>query len=345
MKYTKLGNSDLNVSRICMGCMGFGDSKNGQHSWTLDEEHSREIIRRGLDLGVNFYDTAIGYQSGTSEQYVGRALRDFAKRDEVVVATKFLPRTPDDIVAGITGQQHIERMINKSLENLGMDYVDLYIYHMWDWNTPVYDIMDGLNRIVKSGKVRYIGISNCYAWQLAKANALAEKEGFAKFVSVQGHYNLIFREEEREMAMLCNEDNIAMTPYSALASGRLARLPGETSKRAEEDSYAKFKYDATKEQDEVIIRRVAELAENHGVSMTEISLAWLLTKVTSPVVGATKMHHIEGAAKAVDIELASDEISYLEEPYVPHSLAGVMAQNKPSEKNEKHVWSTGNQKI
>ena len=236
-------------------------------------------------------------------------------------------------------------MINKSLENLGMDYVDLYIYHMWDWNTPVYDIMDGLNRIVKAGKARYIGISNCYAWQLAKANALAEKEGFAKFVSVQGHYNLIFREEEREMAMLCNEDNIAMTPYSALASGRLARLPGETSKRAEEDSYAKFKYDATKEQDEVIIRRVAELAEKHGVSMTEISLAWLLTKVTSPVVGATKMHHIEGAAKAVDIELASDEISYLEEPYVPHSLAGVMAQNKPSEKNERHVWSTGSQKI
>ena len=299
MKYTKLGNSDLNVSRICMGCMGFGDSKNGQHSWTLDEEHSREIIKRGLDLGVNFYDTAIGYQSGTSEQYVGRALRDFAKRDEVVVATKFLPRTPADIEAGITGQQHIERMINKSLENLGMDYVDLYIYHMWDWNTPVYDILDGLNRAVQAGKVRYIGISNCYAWQLAKANALAEKEGFAKFVSVQGHYNLIFREEEREMAMLCAEDNIAMTPYSALASGRLARLPGESSKRAEEDSYAKFKYDATKEQDEVIIRRVAELAEKHGVSMTEVSLAWLLNKVTAPVVGATKLHHIEGAAKAV----------------------------------------------
>ena len=153
MKYTKLGNSDLNVSRICMGCMGFGDAQNGQHSWTLDEEHSREIIRRGLELGVNFYDTAIGYQSGTSEQFVGRALRDFAKRDEVVVATKFLPRTPEDIAAGITGQQHIERMINKSLENLGMDYVDLYIYHMWDWSTPVYDIMDGLNRIVKAGKV------------------------------------------------------------------------------------------------------------------------------------------------------------------------------------------------
>ena len=345
MKYTKLGLSDLNVSRICMGCMGFGDAANGQHSWTIDEEHSREIIKRGLELGVNFYDTAIGYQSGTSEQYVGRALRDFAKRDEVVVATKFLPRTPADIEAGITGQQHIERMINKSLENLGMDYVDLYIYHMWDWNTPIYDILDGLSRIVKAGKARYIGISNCYAWQLAKANALAEKEGFEKFVSVQGHYNLIFREEEREMAMLCAEDNIAMTPYSALASGRLARLPGETSKRAEEDSYAKFKYDATKEQDEVIIRRVAELAEKHGVSMTEISLAWLLTKVTSPVVGATKLRHIEGAAKAVDTELSPDEISYLEEPYVPHALAGVMAQNKPANRNEAHVWSTGSQKI
>jgi aryl-alcohol dehydrogenase-like predicted oxidoreductase len=345
MKYTKLGNSDLNVSRICMGCMGFGDAKNGQHSWTLDEEHSREIIKRGLELGVNFYDTAIGYQSGTSEQYVGRALRDFAKRDEVVVATKFLPRTPADIEAGITGQQHIERMINKSLENLGMDYVDLYIYHMWDWNTPIYDILDGLNRAVKAGKTRYIGISNCYAWQLAKANAIAENEGFVKFVSVQGHYNLIFREEEREMAMLCNEDNIAMTPYSALASGRLARLPGETSKRAEEDSYAKFKYDATKEQDEVIIKRVAELAEKHGVSMTEVSLAWLLTKVTSPVVGATKLHHIEGAAKAVELELTAEETAYLEEPYVPHALAGVMAQNKPVNKNDKHVWSTGSQKI
>jgi len=345
MKYTILGNSDLNVSRICMGCMGFGDAGNGQHSWTLDEEHSREIIKRGLELGVNFYDTAIAYQSGTSEQYVGRALRDFARRDEVVIATKFLPRTPADIEAGISGQQHIERMINKSLENLGTDYVDLYIYHMWDWNTPLYDILDGLSQVVKAGKARYIGISNCYAWQLAKANALAEKEGFAKFISVQGHYNLIFREEEREMAMLCAEDNIAITPYSALASGRLARLPGETSKRALEDSYAKFKYDATKEQDEVIIRRVAELADKHGVSMTEISLAWLLTKVTSPVVGATKLHHIEGAAKAVDIVLTDDETAYLEEPYVPHPLAGVMAQNKPSNKNDKHVWSTGSQKI
>ena len=345
MKYTKLGNSDLTVSRICMGCMGFGDAQKGQHSWTLDEEHSREIIKRGLELGVNFFDTAIGYQSGTSEQYLGRAIRDFAKRDEVVIATKFLPRTQDEIKSGISGQQHIERMINKSLENLGMDHVDLYIYHMWDWNTPIYDILDGLNNAVKAGKARYIGISNCYAWQLAKANALAEREGFAKFISVQGHYNLIFREEEREVAMLCAEDNIAMTPYSALASGRLSRLPNETSKRLEQDSYAKFKYDATKEQDEKIIQRVAELAEKHGVTMTEISLAWLLSKVTSPVVGATKMYHIEGAVKAVDLELSAEEIAYLEELYIPHSLAGVMAQNKPANVNEKHVWSTGNQKI
>ena len=346
MKYTKLGDSDLNISRICMGCMGFGDPGRGQHSWTIDEEHSREIIKRGLELGVNFYDTAIAYQSGTSEQYVGRALRDFAKRDEFVIATKFLPRTQDEINSGVTGQQHIENMLNISLKNLGMDYVDLYIYHMWDWQTPIYDILDGLNRVIKAGKARYIGISNCFAWQLAKANALAEKEGFAKFISIQGHYNLLFREEEREMVPLCQEDNIALTPYSALASGRLSRRPGEQdTKRAREDSYAKFKYDATREQDGVIIERVAEIADRRGVSMTEVSLAWLLTKVTAPVVGATKFYHIEGAAKATDLELSDQEIAYLEEPYIPHPLAGVMAQNKPANAKEKHVWSTGDQKI
>ena len=346
MRYTKLGESDLNVSRICMGCMGFGDPAKGQHSWTIDEEHTREIIKRGLELGVNFYDTAIAYQSGTSEQYVGRALRDFAKRDDVVVATKFLPRTPDEIEKGVTGQKHIENMLNTSLQNLGMDYVDLYIYHMWDWNTPIYDILDGLNRVVKAGKARYIGISNCFAWQLAKANALADKEGFARFISVQGHYNLIFREEEREMVPYCEEENIALTPYSALASGRLSRKPGAgDTKRAAEDAYAKFKYDATARQDSVIIGRVSELADKHGVSMTEVSLAWLLTKVASPVVGATKLHHIEGAAKAVDLDLTDDELAYLEEPYTPHPLAGVMAQNKRENAKEKHVWTTGSQKI
>ena len=345
MQYTKLGNSDLQVSRICMGCMGFGDAQHGQHSWTVDEAHSRAIIGRGLELGVNFFDTAIVYQSGTSEQYLGRALRDFAKRDGVVVATKFLPRTPEEIEAGVTGQQHIERMLDKSLKNLGMDYVDLYIYHMWDYETPLYDIMDGLNRIVKAGKARYIGISNCFAYQLAKANALAEKEGFPQFVSIQGHYNLIFREEEREMAKLCAEDHIAMTPYSSLAGGRLSKHPGETSKRLEEDDYARLKYDATAGQDNVIIQRAAELAERRGVSMTEISLAWLLTKVTAPVVGATKLSHIEGAAKAVELELSEDEIHYLEEPYIPHRLVGVMAQNTAASSGESHVWTTGKQKI
>ena len=330
MLYRKLGKSELTVSRICLGCMGFGDPARGQHSWTLDEAHSREIIHHSLQLGINFFDTAIAYQGGTSEEYVGRALRDFARRDEVVVATKFLPRTQEEIAAGVSGQQHIERMLDQSLKHLGMDYVDLYIYHMWDYHTPLEEIMDGLNRVVTAGKARYIGISNCFAYQLVKANALAEKEGFAQFVSIQGHYNLIFREEEREMARLCAEDHIAMTPYSALAGGRLSRHPGESSKRLMEDSYAKFKYDGTAGQDSVIIGRVAELADRHGVSMTEISLAWLLEKADAPVVGATKLHHVEGAARAVDFTLSGEEMSWLEEAYIPHRLAGVMAENPPA---------------
>ena len=345
MRYTKLGRSDLSVSRICMGCMGFGDAANGQHSWTIDEARSREIIRRGLELGINFFDTAIAYQSGTSEQYLGRALRDFAKRDEVVVATKFLPRTNEEIAAGISGQEHIRRMLERSLQNLGMDHVDLYIYHMWDYQTPLYDILEGLNQMVREGKTRYIGISNCFAWQLCKANNLAEQEGFAKFVSVQSHYNLIFREEEREMAPFCREENIAMTPYSSLAGGRLSKHPGETSKRLQEDSYAQLKYGGMADQDAPILRRVAELADQRGVSMTEISLAWLLTKVTAPVVGATKLHHIADAAKAVELELTAEECSYLEEPYLPHPLVGVMAQNTPAAAGGSHVWSTGNQNI
>lgn len=330
MEYTYLGNSDLKVSRICMGCMGFGDSKSGQHSWTLDEDHSRQIIKRGLELGVNFFDTAIAYQNGTSEQFLGKALNDYARREDVVIATKFLPRTLDDIKNGMSGQKYIEQMMNKSLVNLGTDYVDLYIYHMWDYQTPLYDIMEGLNNLVKAGKTRYIGISNCFAWQLAKANALAEKENFSKFVSIQGHYNLIFREEEREMIPYCKEENIALTPYSALAGGRLARNFGETSKRLKEDSYAKLKYDNTQEQDSIIISRVAEIADKRGLSMTEVSLAWLLGKVTSPVVGATKLHHIEGAVRAAEVDLTEAETAYLEEVYVPHNLSGVMAQNRPT---------------
>ena len=327
MKYAKLGKSDLTVSRICMGCMGFGDSSNGQHGWTLDESASRKIIKYGLKNGINFYDTAIAYQNGTSEQFVGRALRDFGKRDDFVIATKFLPRSQEEIEKNVSGQKHIENSLNQSLKNLGLDYVDLYIYHMWDYHTPMEEIMEGLHEVVKAGKARYVGISNCFAWQLAKANFYARENGLTEFVSIQGHYNLIAREEEREMVPFCYDQNIAMTPYSALASGRLSKKPGETSARLEKDAYAKFKYDKTAESDNLIIERVMEIAEKKGVSMTEVSLAWLLTKVTSPVVGATKRSHVDGAVKAVDLVLSEEEIDCLEELYVPHALAGVMAQN------------------
>lgn len=339
MEYIKLGQSDLQVSRICLGCMGFGDPTIGQHSWTIDENHTRDIIRRALDLGVNFFDTAIAYQLGTSEQYVGRALRDMARRDDVAVATKFLPRTSEEIAAGVSGQQHVMNSIDTSLQHLGMDHVDLYIYHIWDYKTPASEILEGMNDAVKAGKARHIGIANAYAYQVAKMNALAEKNGWAKFISVQNHYNLIMREEEREMFPYCREENIAMTPYSALASGKLSKRPGETSKRQAEDSFMHFKYDATAQQDSVIVERVMELADRYGVEMTQVALAWLLTKVESPIVGATKLHHIEGAARSLDLQLTADDIRYLEEPYVPHNLSGVMAVNKPV-MTEAPVWVT-----
>ncbi len=327
MKYKKLGNSDLIVSSICMGCMGFGDLKNGQHSWTIDEMETKKIIKSALELGINFYDTALAYQNGTSEEFTGKALKELAKRDEYIVATKFLPRSLKEIESKVSGQKHIENSINSSLKNLGLDYVDLYIYHMWDYNTPLEEIMLGLDNVIKSGKARAIGISNCFAWQLAKANYFARANSLTEFVSMQGHYNLIAREEEREMIPFCKEENIALTPYSALAGGRLAKYRGETSKRLEEDSYTKFKYDKTFELDQLIIDRVVELSKKYGVSMTEISLAWLLTKVTSPIVGATKVSQVEGMAKAVDLTLSDEDISYLEELYIPHQLVGVMAQN------------------
>lgn len=327
MKYKKLGNSDLIVSNICLGCMGFGDSTKGQHSWTLNENDSEKIIKYALEKGINFFDTAIAYQGGTSEEFLGRALKKYAERSKVIVATKFLPRTKEEIEKGISGQKHIETMLNKSLENLGMDYVDLYIYHMWDYNTPLYDIMEGLNNMVKAGKTKYIGISNCFAWQLAEANALAEKYGFVKFISIQGHYNLIFREEEREMIPYCKEKDIAITPYSSLAGGRLSKHYGEVSKRLTEDKYAKLKYDSTEELDKIIIDRVMELADKKNISMTEVSLAWLIKKGAVPVVGATKISQIDGMVKSVDTELTEDEMRYLEEPYLPHKLVGVMAQN------------------
>lgn len=324
MKYTVLGNSGIKTSSICLGCMGFGDPNAGMHSWTLDEAQSREIISRSLDAGINFFDTAIAYQGGTSEQYLGHALKGLTTRDKVVVATKF-PARPKTF-EHMDGRKYVETMLDRSLKNLGMDYVDLYILHGWDYGTPLMEIMQGLDDAVRAGKARAIGVSNCFAYQLAKANAMAEKEGLTKFTSVQNHYNLIFREEEREMAKLCSEDGIATTPYSALASGRLSRMPDETTKRMAEDAYARGKYDATAAQDEVIIRRVAQLAEEKGASMTAVALAWLMSKTTAPVVGATKPRHIYGAVEAAELELSGEECAWLEEPYVPHKLVGMMAR-------------------
>lgn len=328
MEYIRLGNTDLTVSRICMGCMGFGQASAGMHSWTLPEEQSREIMKYGLDNGINFFDTAMGYQGGTSEEYVGRAMRDYARREDVVLATKFSPRTPEEIARNVSGQEHVANMLDGSLRRMGLSYIDLYICHMWDYYTPIEEILEGLHNAVKAGKVRAIGISNCFAWQLARANEIAKANGWTPFATVQGHYNLIFREEEREMAPYCRSEKIAMTPYSALASGRLARPLGTQSRRMEEDRYAKGKYDATAEQDGRIIRRVEEIAASRGVSMTEVSLAWLLTKVAAPVVGATKRHHVDGAVRAVGLHLTGEECAALEELYVPHELVGVMAENR-----------------
>ncbi len=329
MEYTKLGRSDVEVSRICIGCMGFGTPVPGGHQWTLDYESTKEIIRYALENGINFFDTAMVYSGGTSEEFIGRAFRELTTRDKVRIATKYSPRRPDQLEQ-ISGKDWIRQCLDNSLQRLGTDYVDLYIMHSWDYNTPVEESLEALNEAVKAGKVRAIGVSNCYAWQLAQANALAEKNGWAPFVSIQGHYNLIAREEEREMAPFCYANDIAMTPYSALAAGRLSRKPGETTKRLEMDAFARFKYDSTAEADGRIIERVAEVAEKRGVSMTEVSLAWLLSKVTAPVVGATKPHHIDGAVGAVELKLTPEEIAYLEELYIPHALAGVMAQNRPT---------------
>ena len=326
MQYSLLGKSGIKVSRICLGCMGFGVADD-HHPWTIDYKQSEDIIRRALQLGVNFFDTAMGYSGGTSEQYLGKAIKELADRKDVVIATKFLPRTAEEIASGVSGQQHVLNCLDASLARLNTEYVDLYICHMWDYHTPIEQIMEGLNTAVKSGKVRAIGISNCYAWQLEKANAIAEKNGWEKFVSVQGHYNLIFREEEREMLPCCEENGIALTPYSPLASGRLVKPKDETSNRLSLDHIAKSKYDGTHEQDEVIIRRVAEVAKNKGLTTTQVALGWLLTKVTSPIVGATKIKHIEQAAEAVGVTLTAEEINYLEEMYLPHKLVGVMSFN------------------
>ncbi|MFU7515162.1 aldo/keto reductase [Clostridium sp. HCS.1] len=328
MEYIKLGNSDLNVSRICLGCMGFGDSTQGMHSWTLDEEKSLEIIKKALEEGINFFDTAISYQNGTSEKYLGRALKKLVKREDVIIATKFPPRNEKQVKNNVSVKEHINNMLSQSLSNLGTDYIDLYICHMWDYSAPIEEVLEALHEQVILGKIRYIGISNCFAWQLEKANRIADKNGWSKFISIQNHYNLLFREEEREMVPCCKDGNIAMTPYSSLASGRLVRDWEETTKRLEEDFYAKGKYDLTSVQDRIIVERVAELAQKKGMTRIQIALGWLLSKTTSPVVGATKISHIEEAIKAIPVKLTEKEKEYLEEAYVPHKLVGVMSQNK-----------------
>lgn len=327
MDYVKLGNTGMDVSPICLGAMSFGTAEGWAHNpWALNEEDSRAIVKKALDLGINFFDTANAYAYGNSERILGRALNDYANRDEVVIATKvFVPMSKGPNGSGLS-RKHIMSQIDQSLKRLGTDYVDLYIIHRWDYNTPIEETMEALHDIVKAGKVRYIGASAMYAWQFHKALHVAEKNGWTRFVSMQNHYNLIYREEEREMLPLCAEEKIAVTPYSPLASGRLARGISETSQRLETDPIAKRKYDATADSDKKIIERVAEVAEKHGVPHAHISLAWLLQKgpVVAPVIGATKIPHLESAVASLSTQLTVEDMAYLEEPYVPHPLVGLI---------------------
>ena len=338
MRTTILGRHGPRASRICLGCMGLGDPSHGQHTWTVGEKGSEDVIRSALDSGINFFDTAIGYQDGTSEMYLGRALTELADRDEVVVATKFLPRSQSEIDSGIGGREHVTRSLDASLGHLSLDHVDLYIYHMWDYRTPLSEIMEGLRDAMDSGRALHIGISNCFAWQLCKANAMADALDMDRFITVQNHYNLIFREEEREMIPCCRDSGIAVTPYSPLAGGRLSRAPGVETRRLREDSYAHLKYDAARDQDMEVVERVQSVAQDHGVSMTQVSLAWLLRRADAPVVGATSPMQIADACGATELSLTDSEVAWLEEPYTPHRLVGVMAQNTAEDAGCKHVW-------
>ncbi|APX71770.1 aldo/keto reductase [Companilactobacillus allii] len=323
MEYTKLGNTGLDVSRICLGTMGFGTPGKGQFPWSIGQEDSKKIVEHALDLGINFFDTANTYSNGMSEHHLGNALKD-KNRDELVVATKvFFDSSDKPNMSGLS-RKAILSQIDRSLARLQMDYVDLYIIHRWDFNTPIEETMCALNDVVKSGKARYIGASAMYSWQFEKANAIAKANGFAQFVSMQDHLNLLYREEEREMLPLCEEENIAVTPYSPLASGRLARDWTASTKRAETDNIAKAKYDNTEAQDKIIVDRVGEIAQKHNVDRVQIALAWLLQKkqVVAPIVGATKSNHLDGAVKALDVTLTDEDIELLESPYLPHKLMG-----------------------
>lgn len=324
MEYAKLGHTGLEVSRICLGCMSYGIPERGRHLWVLDEEHARPFIKQALELGINFFDTANVYSDGTSEEIVGRALKDFARRHEVVIATKVHGRMHEGPNGSGLSRKSIMTEIDNSLRRLGTDYVDLYQIHRWDYTTPIEETLDALNDVVKAGKARYIGASSMYAWQFLKALHISEKHGWSRFVSMQNHLNLLYREEEREMLPLCKDEKIGVIPWSPLARGRLARDWDEKTTRSETDEFGRSLYALSAEADKQIIERVANVAANRGVPRAQIALAWVLQKepVTSPIVGATKMRHLEDAVAALNVKLTAEDIAWLEEPYVPHPIIG-----------------------
>ncbi|PAD21811.1 aldo/keto reductase [Terribacillus saccharophilus] len=324
MEYVKLGNTGLDVSRFCLGCMSFGEAEKWIHQWVLDEEQSRSIIKKALELGINFFDTANVYSMGTSEEFLGRALKDYANRDEVVLATKIHGRMHQGPNGAGLSRKAIMSEIDKSLKRLGTDYIDLYIIHRWDYNTPIEETMEALHDVVKAGKTRYIGASAMYAWQFQKALHVAEKNNWTRFVSMQNHYNLLYREEEREMLPLCKEEKIGVTPYSPLASGRLTRDWTETTHRSKTDQIQSAKYDATADADRLVAERVAAISEKHDVPRIHVALAWLLSKETiaAPIIGATKISHLEDAVGSLSVKLTAEDIAFLEEAYIPHSVVG-----------------------
>jgi 1-deoxyxylulose-5-phosphate synthase len=314
----------MKVSRICLGCMGFGDAE-WTHKWVLNEESSRPVIKKALEMGINFFDTANVYSIGVSEEILGRALKDFAKRDEVVIATKIHGKMREGPNGGGLSRKAILSEIDNSLKRLDTDYVDLYQIHRWDYETPIEETMESLNDVVRAGKARYIGASAMWAWQFHKALNVSEKHGWTRFISMQNHLNLMYREEEREMLPLCRDQKIGSIPYSPLASGRLTRdWSSESTLRSETDQIQKSKYDDAAEVDRPIVERVAEIAQKYGVPRVHIALAWLLQKepVTAPIVGATKISHLEDAIGALSVKLTQEDVSYLEEPYVPHRVIG-----------------------
>lgn len=323
MEYVKLGNTGLDVSKICLGCMSFGDASKWIHSWVLDEQESEKIIKKALDLGVNFFDTANVYSLGTSEEYLGRALKKHAKREEIVIATKISGAMHEGPNGYGLSRKAIMHEVEACLQRLGVSYIDVLYIHRWDYGTPIEETMAALNDLVRAGKVHYLGASSMYAWQFAKAQYVAEKNGWTKFSVMQGHYNLLYREEEREMNSLCFDMGVALVPYSPLAAGRLTRDWGSESKRFKEDKIAQGKYDATEETDRMISMRVAEVADKLGVTRSQVAVAWLWAKgVTAPVVGITKEKYLDDFVGALTVSLSEEDITYLEEAYVPHAIVG-----------------------